>query len=215
MTNKTLIYIIATLLFGLTFSCNSQKTTDSKTTVPVKNYFDNNGEIMLKLYKKINNEILYWETWNTNEKNAVIHWGKLGDTGENTDIQKDSQTELQNEINNSIELKKQEGFHEIPLDDQYTLQINFKLNTWGSSKDIDRREEVRIIVTEKLGWTGNGRCDDGDIGSGEMSLFADVIEPYLAIKTLNKEFKDKNITDEHYFTIIKGDSIIADKIKPE
>lgn len=170
---------------------------------------------MLKLYKTVNKETQYWETWNTDKTNAVIHWGKLGDTGESKDIQKNSATELQNEINNSIELKIQEGFKEVPIDDQYTVQINFKLKTWGNEKDLDRREEVRNIVTEHLGWTGNGRCDDCDIGSGEMSLFADVIDPYLAIKTLTKEFKDKKITDEYYYTIIKGDSTIADKVKPE
>ena len=196
-------------------SCNSPQTTQTKTLVPTKNYFKSDGEIMLKLYKTVNNETLYWETWNTDQTNAVIHWGKLGYAGDNKGIQKNSATELQNEINNSIELKKREGFEEVSLDNQYTVQINFKLKTWGSEKDLDRREEVRNIVTEHLGWTGNGRCDDGDIGSGEMSLFADVIDPHLAIKTLTKEFKNENITDLYYFTIIKGDSIIADKIKPE
>jgi hypothetical protein len=108
-----------------------------------------------------------------------------------------------------------EEFKEVPYDEQYTLRINFTLKTWGTTKDLDRREEVRNIVTENLGWTGNGRCDDGDIGSGEMSLFADVIDPHIAIKTLTTEFKDKNITEEFYFTITKGDNTIEDNIKPE
>jgi predicted DNA-binding WGR domain protein len=215
MTEKNIINIISTFLLGIVVSCSSSQTNNIKTSVSTKNYFDNNGEILLKLYKTVNNETLYWETWNIDKTNAVVHWGKLGNTGENIDIKKDSQAELQNAINNSIDSKKQEGFKEIPIDDQYTLQISFKLKTWGTAQDLDKREEFRNIITDHLGWTGNGRCDDGDIGSGEMSLFADVIDPRLAIKTLTKEFKDKNIIDEHYFTIIKGDSIIADKIKPE
>jgi predicted DNA-binding WGR domain protein len=218
MTDKQFINIILILVFGLTVSCNSSQTsatTTTTTTVPIKNYFKTNGEIMLKLYKSVNNEMLYWETWNTAKSNVVVHWGKLGDIGENKAIHKNLPRELQAEINNSIEAKVKEGFREIPFEEQYTLQINFRLKTWGNEKDLDRREEVRNIVTDHLGWTGNGRCDDGDIGSGEMSLFAEVIDPYLAIKTLTKEFKDKNISDEYYFTIIKGNRVIKDKIKPE
>ena len=195
-------------------SCSSSQISETKTLEPTKNYFKNDGEIMLKLYKTVNNETQYWETWNTNKTNAVIHSGNLGETGASKNIQKNSATELQNEINNNIELKIQEGFKEVPIDDHYTIQINFKLKTWGNEKDLYRREEVRNIVTENLGWTGNGRCDDGDIGSGEMSLFAEVIDASLAIKTLTKEFKDKNITDEYYFTIIKDDSTITDNNKP-
>ena len=67
-------------------------------------------------------------------------------------------------------------------------------------------------MTDHLGWTGNGRCDDGDIGSGEMTLYADVVDPYLAVKTIPKEFKNKNISEQYYFTITQGDKVIAEKV---
>jgi predicted DNA-binding WGR domain protein len=216
MIDKKIINSILTILVGLLVSCNLLQSGDKKSTlIPTKNYFKSDGEIMLKLYKTDNSEIQYWETWSTDKKNAVIHWGKLGELGQFIEIQKSSSTELQNEINKRIEAKMKEEFKEVPYDEQYTLRINFILKTWGTTKDLDRREEVRNIVTENLGWTGNGRCDDGDIGSGEMSLFADVIDPHIAIKTLTTEFKDKNITEEFYFTITKGDNTIEDNIKPE
>ena len=33
---------------------------------------------MIKLYKPIENKLHYWETWDKDEKTAMIHWGLLG-----------------------------------------------------------------------------------------------------------------------------------------
>jgi len=66
-----------------------------------------------------------------------------------------------------------------------------------------------------LGWTGNGRCDDGDIGSGEMSLFADVVDPYLAVTTILEEFRNKNATEKKHFTIMQGDGVLDMNYKPK
>ena len=36
---------------------------------------------MLKLYKLIDNQLHYWETWDKDEKTAIVHWGIVGQTG--------------------------------------------------------------------------------------------------------------------------------------
>jgi hypothetical protein len=79
---------------------------------------------------------------------------------------------------------------------------------------LDRREQIRNILNEHLGWTGNGRCDDGDIGSGEMTLYADVVDPFIAVKTISQELRRKKVEDEYYFSITQGDKIFAKKIIP-
>lgn len=179
------------------------------------NYFDESGEILLKLYKKTEEGTQYWETWNTDKENAVIHWGELGLTGDDASIEADSHQELKNKINSLIEEKKKEGFKEVPIDEQFTVLISFKLKTWGTTADLDKREEIRSIVTEHLGWTGNGICDDGEIGSGEMTLFADVIDPYVAIKSITKEFQEKKIAEKPTFTILQGEKVIEQDITKE
>lgn len=102
------------------------------------------------------------------------------------------------------------GMKKYPFTNIFAVTINFKLKTWGANADLERREEVRKIVTENLGWTGNGRCDDVEISNGEMSLIADVVDPYVAVETLTKEFQTKKIEDEHSFTISQEGSIIVD-----
>ena len=179
-----------------------------------KNYFDSSEQVFIKLYKKQDSTFLYWETWNVDDKKATAHWGQLGSLGEQEKISAASHSDFKDKVNSLIADKISEGYNEIPLEKQFTVAVTFKLKTWGTPKDLDRREEIRNILTEHLGWTGNGHCDDGDIGSGEMTLYADVIDPFLAVKTIPKEFKVKNVNDEYYFTITQGDKTIAEKIIP-
>jgi hypothetical protein len=195
---------------------NYSQSGQTKTVheIKLKNYFDSREQVFVKLYKTKGKEVLYWETWNIDPTNATTHWGLLGNTGESENVGAKSHLEFRTKINTLIGQKIKEGYTEIPIERQYTLTVTFKLKSSGTTQDLDRREEIRNTLTEHLGWTGNGRCDDGDIGSGEMTLFADVIDPYLAIRTIPKEFKSKNITEEYYFTVLLGDKIIAEKIKP-
>ncbi|MDO7876434.1 hypothetical protein Q5H93_16945 [Hymenobacter sp. ASUV-10] len=173
-----------------------------------KNYFDSSKKVFVKLYKKRGSTYSYWEVWNTDNKNATTHWGKLGKLGKQEGVSAASYPEFKSKINSLIADKENECYAEIPEEKQFTVVVTFKLKTWGTTADLDRREQIRSILTEHLGWTGNGRCDDGDIGSGEMALYADVIDPYLAIKTISKEFTTKKVTEEHSFTIMQGDTII-------
>jgi hypothetical protein len=199
---------ITNVLLLLVFTgCTTQTTSDNRNP-NLMDYFDEDGQILLKLYKKTDDGLLYWETWNTTDNNAVIHWGQVGQTGQTKDLNANSNKDLRNRINEQIDKTIAEGFAEIPLESQYTIAVTFKLDSWGTPTHLDRREEIRSILTEHLGWTGNGICDDGDIGSGEMTLYADVVDPYVGVKTIKQELKLKNVTDSCTFTIMQGDSVL-------
>jgi hypothetical protein len=211
----TLRSIIPVILFSVSLAgCGQTNDKKSSQRMTQKNYFDSSEHVFIKLYKRQDSTFLYWETWNVDDKNATAHWGQLGSLGEQEKIGAASHSDFKHKVNSLITDKISEGYDEIPFEEQFTVAVTFKLKTWGTPKDLDRREEIRNILTEHLGWTGNGRCDDGDIGSGEMTLFADVIDPFLAVKTIPKEFKVKNVNDEYYFTITQGDKTIAEKIIP-
>ena len=38
---------------------------------------------MLKLYRLKDNQLWYWETWDKDEKTAIVHWGIVGEQGQN------------------------------------------------------------------------------------------------------------------------------------
>jgi len=209
---KIFKYIL--LLTSIVFLFSHCGQTNEKYST-MTDHFDENGGIFLKLYRQTDQGVKYWETWNTNVKSATIHWGQLGDTGQNKKVTGFTQKGFQEELNILIDEKLKEGYREIPYEEQYTVAVTFSLESWGTSEDLDRREEIRNILTEHLGWTGNGRCDDGDIGSGEMTLYADVIDPYIAVRTITKEFQDRKIDDRYQFTIMQGENIIERDYKPK
>jgi len=210
MKGLTIVQILLLILFT---NCTQKPNDKSENLATMKDYFNETGEIFLKLYKKSNNEIEYWETWNTDRKTALIHYGQLGQRGQTKEIKAFSNSKLKKKVNTFISEKLEENYKEIPFEEQFTVVITFKLDNWGAEKDLERREEIRNILTEHLGWTGNGICDDAEIGSGEMSLFADVIDPYLATKTIIQEFKDKEVNEIPYFTIMQGDNVIEQDYK--
>ena len=46
-----------------------------------------------------------------------------------------------------------------------------------------------------LGWTGNGFCDGGDIGSGTINTFNYVINVEFALDTIIKELTENQLLD--------------------
>lgn len=193
--------VLAIFLLALFKPCPAQ-------TSKRMDYFDENGEVFLKLYKKTGAGYQYFEAWNTTDKAAVIHWGQLGTKGESRQLNTQTNDELRAKLTLVIDKMISDGYAEVPFEQQFTVAITFKLKSWGTIQDLDRREEVRSILTEHLGWTGNGKCDDADIGSGEMTLYADVIEPYVAAKTIKEELELKNVNEPYEFTIMQGDSVL-------
>ena len=111
------------LLILITFtsvlsSCGQTSNSKNKSTnkIAVKNYFDTRDQILFKLYKKTTNGLSYWETWNNDDKTAVVHWGLLGSYGEQRPVTTQNITILKDTINSLIAEKIKEGFAEVSYD---------------------------------------------------------------------------------------------------
>jgi predicted DNA-binding WGR domain protein len=192
-------------------SCSNQK--NEKMEITENNYFDNNGSIFKKLYKKNNEKTYYWETWNESEITATIHWGEIGNLGDKKTIKCRTHLELKNRINSLVENQFNKGYYEIDYDEHYTIEFILELKTWGTVEDLDKREAIRNILNEHLGWTGNGDCGDADIGSGEMTLFADVVKPEVALKTVKAEIERNKIADKIFARVTRNGKVIKEKFK--
>ena len=57
------------------------------------------------------------------------------------------------------------------------------------------RHSVEDLMNECLGWTGNGSCDGGDIGSGTANIFNYVVDVEKATQTIIEELKNNNLFD--------------------
>jgi len=66
---------ILTILTLTLFGCPTNNKTKSE-----------NSNSMLKLYKLIDNQLHYWETWDKDDKTAIVHWGIVGQIGQDKEV---------------------------------------------------------------------------------------------------------------------------------
>jgi hypothetical protein len=133
---------------------------------------------MLKLYKDTPEGLLYWETWEHGGTHT-IHWGRVGSIGENKDLPSSLLKNAKRAIQKEIQARRDEGYAERK--NLHGLLIQYRLDNWGNTTDLDRRHKIEDLMNECLGWTGLGHCDGGDIGSGTINIFCFVVDPYAAI----------------------------------
>ena len=145
---------------------------------------------MLKLYKRVDNEILYWETWDKDEKTGVVHWGIVGQRGEDKEINSGLFSNFKKEIQKEVDKKIAEGYDEIDDADLFTLLIEFNVNGHGSTANVDKRHKLEDKMKEVLGWTGLGDCDGGSIGSGTMEVCCFVVDFDIAKQVIETKLKD-------------------------
>lgn len=142
---------------------------------------------MLKLYKFTGSKKEYWETWDNGDGSHSVHWGELGTTGQSKEIKgsflKKPEKIIQKEIDEMVAL----GFR--PVDDEYTLLIEYSVDGMGSKEDVEKRHRLEDRMNETLGWTGLGNCDGGSIGSGTMEVCNFVVDFDVAKRVIENDLK--------------------------
>jgi len=147
-------------------------------------------EGMLKLYKTVDNNLCYWEIWDNDGKTATIHWGVVGERGKNKKISNEL-TAIQKEISEKIA----EGYLEFDEEKTSLLEIEFVVDGFGSSKDLEKRDRLEDRLNELLGWTGLGHVDGGSIGSGTMELGCEVVDFEIAKSLIENDLKNTEFDD--------------------
>ena len=150
---------------------------------------------MIKLYKKEKGEILYWETWENDDGTHTIHWGKVGDKGKSTKIQKSLFKSADRKIAILIEEKIEQGYEEIDIEKHDILLIEYKVDEFGNEADLEKRYELQDKMDETLGWTGIGHCDGGSIGSGTMEVCCFVVDFNISKKVIQEDLKNTKFSD--------------------
>lgn len=138
---------------------------------------------MIKLYKRDGESLSYWEAW-ADGRTVVTHWGKVGDKGRTHQIRLQKGGSAEAIIAAESQKPLAAGFQEIPIEDHAKVVVQYQTVGWGSTADLDWRHQVEDVLNECLGWTGNGHCDGGDIGSGTINAFSFVLDPTAAVTTI-------------------------------
>lgn len=157
-------------------------------------------QYFVKLYKTENDSIHYWEAWINEKNNVTTHWGKIGDKGVTKIITRNWLNSAVKNAKKEEKIYRNKGYSESS--DLKKIIIQYDIDGFGNEKDISKRHRVEAIMNEELGWTGLGKCDGGDIGSGTMNIFCMVVDIELAYEVIRKSLaKAKKI---------KGAKIISD-----
>lgn len=137
---------------------------------------------MLKLYKLIDNQLRYWETWEKDEKTAIVHKGIVGKRGQDKEVKSGLFSNFRKTVQKEIAEKLKEGYSEFNEGNFAFLEIEYKIDGFGTEQDLDRRHRLEEIMGEVLGWTDLGHTDGGSIGSGTMEVGCLVVDFDIAKK---------------------------------
>ena len=148
---------------------------------------------MLKLYKFTDTKKEYWETWDNDDGSHTVHWGELGTKGESkivkTSLFKRTEKIIQKEIDGLVA----DGFHQP--EKEVILLVEYAVDGFGTSDDLDKRSKLQDRLSETLGWTGLGHCDGGSIGSGTMEACNYVVDFELAKKVIEDDLENTEFDD--------------------
>ncbi|AEG10173.1 hypothetical protein Sbal183_3416 [Shewanella baltica OS183] len=142
---------------------------------------------MLKLYKFTDTKKEYWETWDNDDGSHTVHWGELGTTGQSKEVKSSLLKKPEKIIQKEVDEMVSNGFR--PIDDEFTLLIEYAVDGMGSKEDVEKRHRLQDKMNETLGWAGLGHCDGGSIGSGTMEVCNYVVDFEVAKSVIENDLK--------------------------
>ena len=150
---------------------------------------------MLKLYKKIDNVIHYWETWSKDEKTGIVHWGIIGQQGQDKEVKSDFFSNFKKDIQKEIDKFVADGYEQVDIDEHAILLIEFVIDGMGTTEDLNKRTRLEERMNNTLGWTGLGHCDGGSTGSDTMEVCCFVIDFDIAKSVIEQDLKNTEFAD--------------------
>ena len=182
-TEKMKLYISIIVIFTF-FACSTDK---KQPTV--------NSKRMLKFYKLIDNQLHYWETWDKDETTAIIHWGIVGQRGQDKEVKSGLFSNFRKSVQKEIDEKVKDGYREYDEDKIAFLEVEYKIDGLGSAQDLDKRHRLQEHLNELLGWTGLGHVDGGSIGTGSMEVCCIVVDFEIAKKIIEDNLNGTEFGD--------------------
>lgn len=146
------------------------------------------------MIKQVNDEVFYWESWKDG-KTIVIHYGTVGDTGETEEKKLGLFQKAEKIMDELAEEKANQGFEYLDEDELFELVIQYSYEENEMKETLEKRHAVENLIDECLGWTGNGACDGGDIGSGAANIFNYVVNVEKATKIIIGELENNNLLE--------------------
>ena len=159
---------------------------------------------MLRLYKKDGDTLRYWEAW-VHERTLTVHWGVVGDKGEDQArlVPEDEDPDMA--LAQAAEPWVDQGYDEADPEALVPLVVQYPLQGKGSGQDFEKRHAVEELLTEVLGWTGNGEVEGGETQPGRMNVFCRVMVIDSAMGTLLEALESEELLDGALIAVVRED----------
>jgi hypothetical protein len=149
---------------------------------------------MQKLYKRVNGVLHYHEAWAAGGE-ITEHWGVAGERGETATHKLPKRAGAEAAIAKVLQGAVANGY--VPIADigEATLLIGYRVDGFGTPKDLKKRHALEERMNETLGWTGLGNCDGGSIGSGTMEVCCFVADYEVAKRVIEADLVGTEFAD--------------------
>ena len=143
--------------------------------------------LVIKLYKKQDGVLYYWETWNRTPKSATVHWGVVGERGEVKFVRATSQIKFDALIREEVKQKREEGYTESST--ETLLEIEYEAKTMSTTR-LKKLHRLGERLDQLMGWTGLGHFDGNGFGFGKMDVTVTVVDYEIARRVIAADLED-------------------------
>ncbi len=157
---------------------------------------------MLRLYKKEGGRLHYWEAW-VHEQTLTVHQGVVGEMGEQRDTPVPADEDPDMVIAQAAEPLVDQGYDEPDPEAMVPLVVQYALQGKGSGQDFQKRHSVEEVLTDALGWTGNGEVEGGETQPGRMNVFCRVMDPDIALRTFLEVLDDEELLEGAFIALVR------------
>lgn len=149
---------------------------------------------MDKLYKRIDGVLHYHEAWESDRK-IIEHWGVVGERGQTIEHILPKGADPETAIAEVLEKAVAKDYVSAVEIGETTLLIEYDIEGFGDSEDLEKRQKLEDRMNETLGWTGLGNCDGGSIGSGTMEVCCFVVDFEVAKRVIEADLAGTEFAD--------------------
>jgi hypothetical protein len=159
---------------------------------------------VLKLYKKEGDTLRYWEAWE-HDGELTVHWGVVGEMGEHKKLPIPPDEDVDMLVAQEAESLVDAGYDEPEPDAQATLIIEYPVQGKGTGHDFEKRKAVEELLSDMLGWTGNGEVEGGETTPGRMRVYCLVMDTDIAVRTVVEALDEEDLLEGALVLVARGD----------
>ena len=78
----------------------------------------------MTLYKRVDNDIHFWQTWDIDDKKGATNKGIVGQRGEYKEIKSGLFSNFRKEIQKEVDKYCQDGYQEVDIDYHFTTNFD-------------------------------------------------------------------------------------------